>query len=178
MVENRNMKGYNSSTFLIGFAVGVVVLFLVGVVSGRDIRYIGENNNNQDTVVLDDLSNVVNIEDDVVATSTVSVSDQMPGDTVHIDQVVLGMDGWAVIHEVEEGRVLNALGATRLDSGNHSDVLVDLLRETNPGGTYVVILYSDNGNKEFEIRADLPVIDTEGNPVMQSFRTYGGAAGR
>ena len=87
------------------------------------------------------------------------------------------MGGWAVVHEVENGHVLNALGATRLDSGAHSDVQVELLRGTEPGGRYAVILYSDNGDKQFEVHADLTVIDTAGNPVMQSFRTFGGAAG-
>jgi hypothetical protein len=63
-----------------------------------------------------------------------------------------------------------------VDGGAHTDVSVELLRATEPGGSYAVILYTDNGNKEFEIRGDLPVIDTVGNPVMQSFRTYGGSA--
>jgi DNA-binding beta-propeller fold protein YncE len=163
--------------FMIGFVFGVAFLFVFGVVTERDIRYMGFRG--EDVVVFNDVDlSDEKVQDINTATALVTVTDQMPGGAVSVERVEINEDGWVVVHETEAGHVLNALGAARLDAGTHESVRVDLLRETNPGGTYAIILYTDNGNKEFEIRGDLPMIDAEGNPVMQSFRTYGGAAGR
>jgi hypothetical protein len=167
-----------STTFITGFALGVALLLIVGIVTERDIRHMGTSNGGttaSDDANLSDEEAMAGVNTTV---ATITVKEQMPGGTVSVEYVEISEDGWVVVHETEAGHVLNALGAARLDVGTHDDVLIELLRETNPGGTYAIILYTDNGNKEFEIRGDLPMIDVEGNPVMQSFRTYGGAAGR
>jgi len=169
------MNASYSSTFLVGFTAGVLFLFVVGVVSKHDIRYMGQDAHVDNATDVDLDAELVGKLDGMQA--TLAVIDQNAGATVSVARVEMSVAGWAVVHEVENGHVLNALGATRLDSGAHSDVQVELLRGTEPGGRYAVILYSDNGDKQFEVHADLPVIDTAGNPVMQSFRTFGGAAG-
>lgn len=166
---------YNSSTFLAGFAAGVLVLFVIGIVTERDIRYMG-NRTAADTVEQDGAATDEEVGQITGMAAALAVRDQSAGATTTVEQVEMSVPGWAVVHEIEGGHVLNALGATRLDAGKHENVSVELLRATEPGGSYAVILYTDNGNKEFEIRGDLPVIDISGNPVMKSFRTFGGSA--
>ncbi|MBI4068238.1 hypothetical protein HY413_02420 [Candidatus Kaiserbacteria bacterium] len=171
------MNASYGSTFLVGFTAGVLVLFAIGIVTKGDIRYMGAPR--ADTAILsgEDVDAVTAGKMSGMR-ATLNVQDQNAGAAVSVDHVAMEQAGWVVVHEIENGHVLNALGAARLDAGAHSDVGVELLRGTEPGGRYAVILYSDNGDKQFEVHADLPVIDTAGNPVMQSFRTFGGAAGQ
>ncbi|MBI2048425.1 MAG: hypothetical protein HYT30_00660 [Parcubacteria group bacterium] len=164
---------YSSPTFFAGFAAGVFLLFVLGVATERDIRYIGTSAPRANTEIDESAADHV-----AGMKAALMVGDQESGSTVRVVSAEFAVPGWIVVHETQGGHVLNALGAARVDSGIHTDAVVELLRGTEPGGSYAVILYSDNGNKEFEIRGDLPIIDTEGNPVMKTFRTYGGAAGQ
>jgi len=171
-------SAYSSSTFLVGFVAGVFILFTIGIVTERDIRYMGNRSaqdpadaTEQEGTMSDDEAGALNGMSAVLV-----VGDQSAGMMASVRSVEMNVPGWAVIHEIEGGHVLNALGASRLDAGLQEDVAIELLRAMEPGGSYAVILYTDNGNKEFEIRGDLPVIDMAGNPVMKTFRTFGGAA--
>lgn len=169
------MAWYGSS-FMVGFTVGVLALLLLVVMMGRGILYNSDGGREQGPRE----SGTSNIETNLVVAetngATVSVATQAAGTSTMVALVVLDAVGWAVVHEVESGHILNALGAARLDTGEHANVVVELLRGTEPGREYAVVLYVDNGNKEFELRGDLPMIDAGGNPIMQTFRTYGGGA--
>lgn len=170
------MKQYGSS-FAIGFAIAILALFVTGVFTGRDIRHMGTSR--AEPVEIEESENDPD-ETAVPKTgtdaATLSVAAQTAGMEARVAKVMLKTAGWVVVHEIDGGHVLNALGARRLDVGTHTNVAVELLRTTDPGHDYAVILYADNGNKEFEIRGDLPLIDSSGNPLMQIFRTYGGGA--
>lgn len=115
----------------------------------------------------------------VVSTSTPTTTDnanlqvlsQDAGESVRVSRVSLPEDGWLVVHEVEAGHVGNALGALRRDKGEYTDMAIELLRATLPGKEYAVILYADNANKIFEIKKDLPIINSDGAPVMVTFKT-------
>lgn len=169
------MARYGGS-FAIGFVVGVITLFTIGIVTVRDVRYISaglEDTPSQHGQLKGDAketSGTPYVNEPNKATLVVTI--QTAGDRVSIERVSLDAAGWVVVHEVEEGHILNALGATRLDIGDHQNISVELLRGTMPNKEYAVVLYMDNGNKEFELRGDLPMIDKIGNPIMQSFRTY------
>ena len=168
----------NGSLWAIGFAAGIILFFAGGVLTDSDVRYMGtlrSNPQNSD-------ESAIKAEEEMVPQvgtdfATIVIDTQTPGITVLVEHVELNTAGWVVVHEIDSGHVLNALGAQRLDSGNHEGVVIELLRATDPGREYAIVLYSDNGNKEFEVRGDLPMIDVKGNPLMKAFRTYGGGAG-
>jgi len=101
----------------------------------------------------------------------VSVTGQAAGDSVLVEEVSLEQSGWIVIHELIEGNMANALGAVRRDAGMHSDVIVPLLRATETGKSYAVVLYADNGNGVFDINADVPVVDQFGEAAIAEFIT-------
>ncbi len=101
--------------------------------------------------------------------SAVSAGDQAPGMQVTLTAVSLEHAGWAVIHEDKSGKPGSILGAQRLDGGSHSNVVVDLLRATTAGGTYYAMLHSDNGDRTFDYKIDVPLVDGSGNPVMTRF---------
>ena len=118
-----------------------------------------------DTGVLIGVTNPVFDESDKV-----TVENQTAGYTVTVAHADLAADGWVAVHEVLDGDVIgNILGAARRDTGSYDSVVVDLLRSTEAGKSYAVVLYKDNGNKEFDLTADLPLTDVSGNPIVTRF---------
>ena len=103
--------------------------------------------------------------------ASVAVVTQPSGELVRITRVQLPDAGWVVVHETQQGFVGNALGAARRDAGVHEGFSVPLLRATTPGTQYWIVLYRDNGDREFSLRDDFPFRDTAGNPITASFST-------
>jgi hypothetical protein len=182
--ENGNMK--------------VVIAFLLGVVIGGAGMWFASGSNDTDIVedtdgeiLLDnteDLTSGVILSDSdaevtqnavppVVGISggdaSISVKDQSASDTVKLDSVTFGAGGgWAVVHEMEGEFLGRALGARRFDAGTVAGE-VPLLRNTVSGNLYQVVLYADNGDKEFSMQNDTPFI-VDGHMVGASFNTTGG----
>ena len=93
-----------------------------------------------------------------LANGAVRISNQPAGRAVVVSEVTLPSLGWVVVHEVlPDGALGNALGASRREAGSHTNVIVDLLRGTEPSRTYAVVLYEDNGDKAFDLKADSPI---------------------
>lgn len=104
-------------------------------------------------------------------TPTILTRDQMAGSTVVVESASLPIAGWVVVHEMNGGHVGNALGAARRDAGVHTAIVVELLRDTATSSPYAVILYEDNGDKEFQLRTDLPIVSAQGDPLIATFKT-------
>jgi len=104
------------------------------------------------------------------------VENQLAGESVMVKNVKMPQAGWVVVHEVLDGFVANALGATRIDAGEYDLVIIELLRPSIPQSKYVVTLYADDGNRQFEINADSPMIDSTGNAIFEEFQTASGSA--
>ena len=97
------------------------------------------------------------------------VEDQLAGDRVLLREVELTNASWVVVHEETDSFLGNALGAARLDPGVYEGGYVELLRNTETGSTYHVLMYQDNGDKEFNLDEDSIVVDAEGNSVCAIF---------
>lgn len=99
-----------------------------------------------------------------------TIVDQPAGYAVIVAHLELPKSGWVAVHEVLPGDIIgNVLGAVRRDTGSYDAVVVDLLRATESGSSYAVVLYADNGNKEFDIRADIPITREDGTPIVERF---------
>lgn len=78
--------------------------------------------------------------------------------------------GWVVVHEEREGTLGNVLGAAWLPEGSN-DIVVELLRGTVAGQTYHVVLYNDDGDKQFEYKGgDALLLDGSKQPIQASFK--------
>ncbi len=107
-----------------------------------------------------------------VQSDAVVVASQGAGDSVLVKSVDLDSkydSGWVVVHELNGGVIANALGATRVDPGKSENVKVYLLRGTEHNKNYVVVLYKDNGDKEFSLKTDEPISNANKELVMSSF---------
>ena len=101
--------------------------------------------------------------------NSIFVEDQKPGNTVAIQSLALGTDGWVVIHDDKGGAPGHILGAHRFNTGTYIGQNVELLQETEGGKVYYAMLHTDDGDKKFDYRVDLPVKDETGNPLMMRF---------
>ena len=106
---------------------------------------------------------------DAMSIEYIVVENQLEGDRVFIKEISLSDSGWAVVHEDMGGIPGNALGAQRFDKGVHTGT-VDLLRNTNFDQTYYVLLYRDNGDREFDLETDSLVVDGDNNSVGDTFQ--------
>ncbi len=89
----------------------------------------------------------------------ISVADQPAGDVVIIGSVAVPVSGvWAAVREVKGDDLGNVLGAAWV-TGSRTDVPVSLLRATEPGLTYAIQLYRDDGGKTFDLAADSVYVD-------------------
>lgn len=111
-----------------------------------------------------------------VASSTTAaslmVNDQFGTSTVVVDKVVTSAPAWVVVHEDRGGKPGNILGAAWVPAGESLNVTVDLLRGGIEGQTYYAMIHADDGNggANFDFKTDLPITDTAGDAVMQSYK--------
>jgi len=112
---------------------------------------------------------IADAEGVVVSSASARVSNQPAGKAVVVSGVDLPQESWIVVHEVIAGHIANALGAALRPSGMHENVIVDLLRQTEPENQYAIVLYADNGNRTFELRTDQPILNRDGDPIIRTF---------
>jgi len=84
-------------------------------------------------------------------------SEQLAGKTVSIERAVLSQDGWLVVRENKNGEFGRILGAIWLPKGTTDSAVVELLRDTETGKDYSILIYSDNGDRQFSTEKDLPI---------------------
>ena len=95
----------------------------------------------------------------------VEVANQPAGMAVSVSSVTLGDTGWVAVRG-SDGRIL---GAGRFDAGTSKNVVVDLLRGTISGQRYQVLLYVDDGDKQFDFHKDTLVTNSDGSVAGTTF---------
>lgn len=99
----------------------------------------------------------------------VVVSDQFPGNIVYISSVQLAQPGFVVIHKDNKGTPGDVIGYQYFDKGTYPGKIT-LTSATTEGGVYYAALHSDDGDKKFDAKKDLPIKDASGNAIMKLFR--------
>jgi len=176
-----------SKNLVLSAVVGLVVGLIIGWFIGRGS--LGENNSQKAGEVSDNLetTNGISLEmtdrtgsapviDALRANSSPSqesesaifVLDQMAGNTATVASVETDHSSWVVIREDKNGVLGNILGASRVDAGASNSIVVSLLRPTVAGAVYQVVLYKDNGDSQFDYRADVP-LTSNGVLISKSF---------
>ena len=100
----------------------------------------------------------------------ISVQDQPAGSYVMVASATLPELGWVAVRD-ENGRTL---GAARFDAGTYSAVQVPLLRNTESGQKYQVLIYTDDGDKSFDLHKDTLVMNADGSVAGTTFSAQNG----
>lgn len=98
----------------------------------------------------------------------VSVFDQIAQDQVLVSGVVTSSPVWVAVHANRDGVPGNVFGA-RLVSASDTEIIVSLLRPTESGSMYYVVLQEDNGNNIYDLYLDKEIVDARGNLVTKAF---------
>lgn len=103
---------------------------------------------------------------------SVSVSNQSSGDVVVVESLTVPPPGvWIAVREMKGNDLGNVLGAARV-SGPRSNVIVSLLRATEPGRSYAIELYRDDNNGVFDVAINSAYVDFDtGARVVAYFTT-------
>lgn len=101
--------------------------------------------------------------------NNVMVSDQYPGNVVHITSAQLANPGWIVIHEDNSGTPGAIVGSAYFDKGTHPGK-VTLSKNTSEGKIYYAMIHSDDGDMKFDDKKDLPLKNSRGDIIMKTFR--------
>lgn len=97
-------------------------------------------------------------------------SPQAPGMQVAVNHVAISEPTWVVVYESHNGVPGNVLGAGLFLPARTSGV-VELLRGTLPGQTYIIGESIDDGDRQFSMQNDKVVRATDGNPALATFST-------
>lgn len=147
----------------------VIGAFLVGLIVGLGAYYVWDNRSGTMSRQESEGNVATDTVDITAAKNSVTVSDQLAGFTANIDTVTLAQDGWIVVQEDVDGEPLYLLGASRRSAGTHDNVSVELLRNTEEGNLYYAVIYTDDGDRQFDNKKDFPVTNKDGNPIMGAF---------
>lgn len=100
--------------------------------------------------------------------NALEVDDQKSGSTVVVKSVKLENPGWVAIHDDIDGVPGNILGAAWFPKGENSGT-VELLRNTEKEKTYLAVLHNDDGDKKFDHKIDVPLMDASNKVIMVKF---------
>lgn len=171
------------SVFIVGFLLGAFTMWLL---SRQTTPPRGSETQQTEEVAEDSLEEKLSakhpfaspdiptdsaLDERFVLGARVVAPDQPAGSSVRVTDVSLPPEGaWVVVHEIGPNAVfLNALGAHRYDTHVREGV-VQLLRPTEPGRQYAVVLYRDNGDRQFSLEEDFPLLDAQSHePIFDLF---------
>ncbi|MFA5173109.1 MAG: hypothetical protein WC435_01750 [Candidatus Paceibacterota bacterium] len=146
------------------------VIFLILIILGA-YWLIYENKENADNALIPE-EKTENLETkNEVSSSLLKIENQSSGVSVFLSSVSLSTPSWIVIREDSNGKMGNILGALWLPQGSFTNQTVELLRETVPGSKYYALIFSDDGDKKFDQKIDLPFKDDDGEMIVSEFKT-------
>ncbi|MEK7601551.1 MAG: hypothetical protein AAB480_03420 [Patescibacteria group bacterium] len=162
-IKNRNTQA------ITGAVVVVVVLLAAWLLFARPV---GNGGIATDTETPSDSTSMEEtLNPSMVSTGeAVTVRDQAAGASVAVASVTLNEMGWVAVRD-EGGRVL---GAARFDAGTWNDVSVPLLRATAAAGSYQVLLYIDDGDKQYDLHKDILIMGANGGVAGTTFTALNG----
>jgi len=147
------------------YTVIVIVLMLLAafyLMRGQGVNAPKVENNEGGTVISETLN-----ENTVLA-----VRNQEAGASVVIEKLALTKKSWVAVHEDKNGVPGIVLGAIRLRPENATGTVGLIIRNTDPGETYYVVVHIDDGDDAFNYKTDIPEL-VDGKELSVAFQTLG-----
>lgn len=179
----KNEQEKESGGFMT-YAIIAVVAFIVGFGAGRlgnqnSIKPISNtdtddkassSNSSDSDAVLGGGTSYLGAKESLVVEDILAVDDQPAGLNVAVKKINLPKSAWLAIREDNgKGEPGNILGAQLFDPGMISGK-VELLRNTEEGKIYYAAIFSDNGDRAFIPKMDLPILGANGRALSVMFK--------
>jgi hypothetical protein len=113
-------------------------------------------------------TNTANNGSQASVNTNLEVSDQAAGMSVMVKATV-SAPTWVVVTEDVSGQTGRILGA-RLYFPGSPEGKIELLRGTTKGQTYHAVIYTDNGDKKFDLKVDAPARTSTGGLLEETFK--------
>lgn len=161
-MDSTTVEKWVTTTSIVAVVVGLIVGLALGYWWGSaaaeddhdDVMIEDDAAMDDDSMMEDDDDSSDSMTGGISETGgSVSVSDQAAGALVELDRLTLSGATWVAVRD-ERG----IMGAQWLPVGTYTDATVTLLRPTVAGETYFIVLYADNGDKQFSSSADTVVV--------------------
>ncbi|HET9641498.1 MAG TPA: hypothetical protein VFP46_01450 [Candidatus Paceibacterota bacterium] len=150
---------FSSSSFVAGIIVGVLLAGASFAASTSDLTYFSRFSPDAPAKALAEPSRGI------------LVADQAAGSAVSVNSVDAAAGVWVAVREMRGRELGNVLGAVRI-GGPRENLLIPLLRSTEPGRTYAVMLYRDDAELPFDpSRMSVYVDFDSGSRVVAYFNT-------
>jgi hypothetical protein len=148
--------------------VVTVIVIIVLVILGYKM-FSGSSSTPAETPENTEVPNETASNTNPATSNRVMVVDQAPGDRVYVSSVQLANGGFVVIQKNDAGKLGAVIGSKYFEKGIYPGQ-VTLTTPTTEGGIYYAVLYTDDGDKKFDITKDMPLKDSAGNVIMKPFR--------
>ncbi|HEY4496034.1 MAG TPA: hypothetical protein VJC04_01615 [Candidatus Paceibacterota bacterium] len=171
---NKPVQPMTPKSELSNYIIIAIIAFALGLGSGwlwmqKNVTSDGEIKDKKIVDNADKETNQTPIEN-LTDDNSILVKEQVAGIEVVVEQVILKDMAWVVIHEDDgTGKPGKILGAQLFDAGTGAGK-VELLRGTVADGNYFAMLHADNGDRAFDPKLDLPILDLSGQPVLATFK--------
>lgn len=154
------MPHFSTSSFIAGLIVGLALSGAWFLRSGLSLPSLSPTTSTPSSTSTEGSNDII------------TVADQPAGDMVVVQSVNAPASGvWMAVREINGNDLGNILGAARV-SGSTSMVSIILLRATQPGRSYAVELYRDDGSGTFNVASSSVYIDFDTSaPVIAHFST-------
>ncbi|MFC1720903.1 hypothetical protein ACFL0K_01475 [Patescibacteria group bacterium] len=153
----------------------LIIAFIIGLIVGFGSYYVWDTAPFQSSDDEKKTEEVVGDKNDMVGDNlqdpsstitsginTITIGGQPAGLRVVLDSASFSASTWVAVREDLGGELGNILGASRFDVGDYTNAEIDLLRNTSEGSKYHVVMYKDDGDKEFDHKKDVLVEGSNG----------------
>jgi len=147
---------------IIFIVVGIVCIILIGYfLGGKEIALAPSKSLKSDST---------NKEKTIITPSAkIIISNQIPGEIILVAKVTMAADGWVAVHDNNNDKPGNILGAYFLPTGIYEDTMIPLLRGVVDEKSYFVIIHKDDGDRVFDYKIDTPEINSAGQMETVGF---------
>jgi len=171
-MENKRVDNLKIIVFVIIF----ISVFLIGGISSFYLL----SNQKEEILPIEDVANKKEESLTPIVNNKpyISAENQPAGDYVLVKEVKLIEPGWLVAYDGPIGEARHILGAQFLPAGEHRDIIIWLQRGTMAGDTYLVAIHDDDGyifetefgRHHFDYQADLPIKNSQGEFIFDTFK--------
>ena len=168
MAEEKQDGQKTIVAFIVGLLIGGMLVWAFSGSHSEAPKHDDENHEGEETEMMEETEEMASEEETEAAPQqaelpvgdgSVSVNDQAAGDVVVLDSATYPVsEGWIGVRDYQNGQLGLILGVARFsESQGLVPSEVTLLRSTTPGETYAVVIFTEDGDFDFNLSGDVQI---------------------
>lgn len=172
MSETEEVKDSQKTvvSFIAGLIVGALLLWMFGGDKADDTANVKMDDDVDVEILDEDAMEVIDMTSDTtdgttvaselnVGTAAVGLQSRMAGSLLVLESATFPTDaGWVAVRSYTNDELGTVLGASRYSKEQGLvPTEIELLSPTVAGKEYAIVFFSENGDRQFNMRTDLPL---------------------